>query len=252
MGSGRGDEGFRGPVVARCPDLDRLYTLAERAIMGRCRDALRARGEFHLALAGGGTPRPLYERLFRGREAEGLDLSGLHIYWSDERCVPPDHAESNYRMARETLLDRLALPEAQIHRIHGEWPPEWAADAYERLLTGRRLDLILLGMGEDGHVASLFPGGPELEITDRRAVHTLRPNPPHKRISLTLPAINSARTVMLLVVGPAKARRLRQVWDQLRLGTGHLPAARVRPTDGELLWFVDIDAGDLLPKGNTR
>ena len=135
-------------------------------------NAIRARGECKVALAGGSTPRDMYQRLARAPLASSLDWSCIQVLWGDERCVPPDHEASNYRMVREALLDHVPIPPANVHRIHGEDDPARAAAAYERVLRrllrtpsgppraipGRRIDLVLLGLGEDGHTASLFPG----------------------------------------------------------------------------------------------
>lgn len=210
---------------------------------------LSAQDRFSLVLAGGSTPRAAYALLGEPATAGQIDWARVHIFWGDERCVPPDHNESNYRMARDTLLGRLPLPEYNIHRIQGELPPQVAADAYLQELEGffvgqsglPRFDLVLLGMGEDGHVASLFPGEAALEEVDRWVVavkHNRPPAPLVDRVSVTLPVINAARRVALIVSGSGKAERVRQALsgaDALET----LPVQRVKPQQGELIWLLD-------------
>lgn len=245
---------------------ERIAQLAERAIA--------ARGRFDWALAGGKTPEQLYALLAQPPYAPSpagtpgrIDWARVHFFWSDERCVPPEHADSNYRMARQSLLDRVRPPEAHVHRMRGEEPPLLEASRYERELGASasggappRLDLILLGMGADGHTASLFPGEPTLgERTHWVAAG--RPNASGvARLTFTLPLINAARAVLFLVAGRDKARTLATVMGRAGGGTSRapggetaapgdgetLPAQRVQPTDGELEWLVDAEAATLL------
>ena len=213
---------------------------------------LSAQDRFSLALAGGSTPRAAYTLLGEPATAGRIDWARVHVFWGDERCVPPDHSESNYRMARETLLGRLPLPEHNIHRIHGELHPQRAAEAYLQELEGffgvqsglPHFNLVLLGMGEDGHVASLFPGDATLEEVDRWVVaveHNRPPVPLVNRVSVTLPVINAARRVALIVSGSGKAERVRQALSGSD-AAGILPVQRVRPIQGELIWLLDEDA----------
>lgn len=207
--------------------------------------AIAARGRFSVALAGGSTPRALYALL----AAENLDWQAIHFFWGDERCLPPDHPESNYRMAAESLLTKIPLPPENIHRIMGELSPQLAAEKYQRNLRvfwggAPRFDLVLLGMGEDGHTASLFPGSPALAETLRWVTaleHAAPPPPLVSRVTLTLGAINAARQVIFLVSGAGKAKRLAEIWR----GGSQLPAGRVQPLDGDLLWLVDQSAASL-------
>jgi 6-phosphogluconolactonase len=170
-----------------------------------------------LALAGGSTPRRLYERL----PTCDFPWSETEVFFGDERCVPPEHPDSNYRMAHEALLSRV---QAKVHRMHGE---TCDTAAYEEELTKvfgpglPRFDLVLLGLGEDGHTASLFPGDPALEVTDRRVVRVQRPD--HPRLTLTLPVLSAAKVAMLLVSGESKREPLHQL-----LKGADIPAARVR------------------------
>jgi len=208
-------------------------------------DAIRARGRFAAALAGGSTPRALYERLSR----MPLDWQNIHLFWGDERCVPPGHADSNYRMTAESLLDHIPIPPENIHRILGELSPAQAAESYEQELRAffgdsPRFDLVLLGMGDDGHTASLFPGSPALAEFVRWAVaveHTTPPLPLVSRVTLTFGVFNAARRVIFLVSGGGKASRLAEI----QRGDDY-PAGRIQPADGDLLWFLDESAASLL------
>ena len=164
--------------------------------------AERARRGGSIVLTGGSTPGKAYERA-AGRAP---DWSKVELWWGDERCVPPDDERSNYRLAKETLLDHLAAQPAEVHRIRGELEPAVAAAEYDEALDGRALDLLLLGMGPDGHVASLFPGSPQLGVEDRRA--TSGPaglEPWVDRVTLTMPVLRTAGEIVFLVSGKGKA-----------------------------------------------
>jgi len=194
-----------------------------------------------IALAGGGTPRAAYQQL----AARCPPWRRIEFFFGDERCVPPDAEGSNYGMARGALLNRIPVAPAQVHRILGELPPEEAARRAEEDLRASVpgdpwpvLDLIILGMGPDGHTASLFPGAAELEETTRLMVPVHRPQMPQPwRVSMTLPVINAARRVLVLVGGTQKAPMVRRALD----GDPAVPAGRVRPA-GELTWLVSADA----------
>ena len=211
--------------------------------------ALAERDRFVLALAGGNTPRQTYTLLATAAFAEQMDWERIHIFWGDERCVPPNHPESNYRMARETLLDHVPIPAANVHRIPGELAPEEAAAAYARELSAVfgadpiRFDVILLGLGSDGHTASLFPGTDALRVDDRPVAANYVPRLESWRITLTLPVINAARHVGFIVSGDHKAEALAAVQAE-----GALPAARIRPDPGELVWLIDAAAAAKLPE----
>ena len=218
---------------------DRVLELGGRAIAER--------GVFHLALAGGSTPEGLYRELARPERAGALAWERTHIYFGDERCVPPDNTQSNFRMAQQSLLRHVPVPAGQVHRIRGEDEPHAAAAAYEELLArylpqtegGWQLDLILLGLGPDGHIASLFP---ETDILGKRkalAAPVFVPKLDSWRISVTLPVINHARHIMLLVSGAGKAEVVRQALE-VTPGTA-LPVQLIRPR-GVPEWFLDRDA----------
>jgi 6-phosphogluconolactonase len=171
----------------------------------------------------------------------------MHVFWGDERCVPPDSDESNYRMAHEAMLARVPVPVEQIHRMRGEEDPRQAALAYEKMLEERldenrpQLDLVLLGMGEDGHTASLFPGSSALDDTGHLVAAPFVEKLKAHRLTMTFRAINAARSVMFLVAGEAKADALRAVLEGER-DPHHYPAQGVEPAGGELVWLVDEPA----------
>jgi 6-phosphogluconolactonase len=177
------------------------------------REAVARRGRCSLALSGGSTPRPAYERL---AALAGVPWDAVEIYFGDERAVPPADPHSNYRMAREALLDRLPQAPAAVHRMEAEDADREAAAARYAARLPAALDLLVLGMGPDGHTASLFPGSPALRETERKVVPARAPVPPHDRLTVTPPVIEAARHVAVLVAGAAKAplvaRVLRGPW----------------------------------------
>ena len=200
-----------------------VHVEAER-VVAQARHAIAHRGRFLVTLSGGSTPRPLYELLASPLFAARIDWPRVHVFWGDERCVPPDQPESNYRMAREALLDHVPLPPANVHRIRGEDEPAEAAAAYEEVLgaffgSPERspkvgFDLVLLGMGADGHTASLFPGSAAAREARRWAVASPGPQPGSWRVSLTPVLLNAAENVTFLVSGPDKAERLKDVLEE--------------------------------------
>lgn len=217
--------------------------------------AVGERGRAAIALAGGGTPRGLYNRLGGESWRERIPWERVDLFWGDERCVPSDHPESNFRMVEETLLSKLALLPERIHRVPTELGAEKAAAAYaeelwEVLGEEARFDLVLLGLGDDGHTASLFPRTPRLRDEERWVVTTRSPQPPHRRVSLTLRVLNAARRVVFLVRGASKAAAVARVVGRAAADDeeGDVPpAALVRPAAGEPLWILDRSAAGLLP-----
>ena len=211
----------------------------------------RAQSSFTVALAGGSTPRPLYQALAAPPYARSVDWARWQVFWGDERCVPPGHQESNYRMAREALLDRVPVPAGQVHRVRGEADPQEAAAEYEaavrRVLGGGRpaFDLVLLGMGDDGHTASLFPGTDALREERRLVVANWAPHLRAHRVTFTLPLINAARHVAFLVTDGSKAEAVKRVLEP-STGEAPMPAALVRPEAGALHWFLTEQAASLL------
>ena len=206
-------------------------------------DAIADRGIFRLGLCGGNTPRPVYAEL--GKHYPDLPWEKMQVTFGDERCVPPDDAQSNYKMAKDSLFDAVHFPEGGIFRIRGEIDPEAAALEYEQKLAhvaarfgeGRYShDLLLLGLGEDGHTASLFPGSPALKETVRNVIPATGPKPPPQRITFTLPLINAARHVCFLVNDPAKDAMVKEVIS----GNASLPSAHVKPASGRLTWLLGL------------
>lgn len=213
-------------------------------------EASAQRGIFHVALAGGSTPRRMYERLAQSDFARTLPWRRIQVYWGDERCVPPKHPDSNYAMAQQALLGQIALPSENIHRIPGELGAAQAAALYAQELRGSFstplpvFDLVLLGLGDDGHTASLFPGSAALDESQAWTAaveHRLPPLPLVDRVTLTLPVLNAARTVIFLVSGTGKREMLQRVLAPIE-GEA-LPAQRVQPLAGQVRWLVDQAAG---------
>ncbi|OYT70964.1 MAG: 6-phosphogluconolactonase [Chloracidobacterium sp. CP2_5A] len=213
--------------------------------------AIDARGRFSVALSGGSTPRLVFRLIANEEFARRVNWSATHIFWGDERCVPPDHADSNYRLARETLLAPLGIAESNIHRMEGELPPAEAAARYDARLRAffgnapPRFDLIHLGLGEDGHTASLFPGTAALAETEAKVVANEVPRLQATRITFTAPLINAARAVEFFVTGSAKAGVLREVL--VGNNQAPYPSRMIRPTQGTLTWLVTADAAAQLP-----
>lgn len=242
------------PRVEIHADAASLAEAAATDVRALASAAVRARGVFRLALAGGSTPRALYQALLAQGLASSPDLARWDIWFGDERCVAPDHADSNFAMASRTLLSGLGN-RATIHRVPTEVgaPPAVAAAYEAELMRALGLtagewpvfDLVLLGLGADGHTASLFPGDPVLEERLRLVAAVRAPKPPPDRVTLTLPVLNAGRAVRFVVAGADKASALRAVVG----GRSSLPAARVRPANGTVAFLVDESAASLLATG---
>lgn len=253
------------PEVVVCDDAGALAEEAARRFIDAAGAATAGRGRFAVALAGGSTPAWLYRTLTRSPYCDRVDWLRTLVFFGDERCVPPDHQWSNYRMAREALLDRVSIPSGNVFRMAGELAPDDAAAAYSstlsRVLVGATgalpvFDLVLLGMGEDGHTASLFPGLPALDERLTFVVATAVPgyvHPPVCRVTLTLPAINASRQVLFLVAGATKKAAVRAVLgreDSQGAGVGPvLPAGQVVPVGGNLAWLLDRAAAGCSAQG---
>ena len=238
--------------------LDGLNAVATRAADLFVRRAQEARGtgRFTVALSGGSTPKAFHTLLAAPPYRDQVDWSQMQFYWGDDRTVAPDDPDSNFRMARETLLDKLPIREAQIHRIHTELDSTAAATLYEdelrqdfHLAPGQlpRLDLIYLGMGPDGHTASLFPHTAALHSTDRLVTTNYVPKLSTTRITLTAPVLNNAATVAFLVAGTDKADALAAVLEGPR-DPDTYPSQRIAPTEGDLFWLVDRAAAAKLTR----
>jgi 6-phosphogluconolactonase len=231
-----------------------LFQAAAEEVAGAATEAVKQRGQFTIALSGGSTPRNLYT-LIAANAASALPWTKMFFFWGDERHVPPTDSESNYRMAQETLLSKVPIPPANIFRVPSENPDaEAVAESYEQTLrkffhteAGNipRFDLILLGMGPDGHTASLFPESAALQEKSRLVVANWVEKLKASRITFTLPLLNAARRVAFLISGTDKATVLREVLEGKASGEKY-PSKLVQPSDGKLIWFVDRAAASEL------
>ena len=247
------------PVTDReiiiCRDVDELSRKAAEQFVGLARQAIAARGRFAVALSGGSTPKALYSLLATAAFSEQLDWRQIHLFFGDERCVAPDHAESNYRMVAASLLAKIVIPNENVQRMAGELAPEAAAAAYAAQLNGffavkenqpPRFDLIFLGLGEDGHTASLFPDSSALHETKALVASTYVAKLKAHRLTLTLPTLNNAEQVSFLIAGQSKSTIVKSI---LTGRNTEAPAARIKPSHGKLTWFVTEDAAGELDKG---
>ena len=235
--------------------MEELSRAAAEHIVSLSRTAKASR-RIALALSGGSTPGRFYSLLGAPPYRDVIDWPSVHLFWADERCVPPDHPESNFRLVRDTLLSKVALPGGNIHRIIGEAGPERAARDYEetiRTFFGPALfpvfDLIVLGMGEDGHTASLFSGSPALRERSRIATAVVLEPPKAARVSLTLPVFNHASQILFLAAGRAKAAVVHEILEDGN--PKQYPAGRVQPDRGRVTWMIDREAASLLSTGKT-
>jgi 6-phosphogluconolactonase len=226
------------------------------------KEAVRTNGQFFIALSGGTTPEILYRALASPALTDRFDWSKTTFFFSDERCVPPNDPRSNYALAHKTLFTPLKIGPSQVYRMAGESSdPEAAASQYEQELclatktlppAKPSLDLILLGLGEDGHTASLFPGASILWDHQRLIVATQSPKDPPNRLTMTLAAINRASVILFLATGAGKAGVVRAVLDPKTEEERQLPASLVRPEEGRLIWFLDRAAAAELPMDQQR
>lgn len=238
--------------IHRYDDPRELAEGAASFLISRAQAAQAGGGAFSLALSGGSTPEATYRAVAKQVAGVDLDWSRVKIYWGDERCVPPDDPESNFRMARLALLDHLPVPEDHVFRMACEGDPQQGARDYETTLRKQfgegslpRFDLILLGLGPDGHTASLFPGSKALSSGGRWVLANYVEKMGAWRMTLSMEVINAAAAVAFLVQGEEKAGVLHRVMVGVQDG-GALPAAHIRPVDGELHWFVDQAAASQL------
>lgn len=240
--------------IILCNDLAEISQKAADLFVQISKQAIQKGGRFAIALSGGNTPRALYSLLATDPYRTKIDWGKVHVFWGDERCVPPDDEQSNYRMARETLLLHVPIPEQNIHRVLAEMPDHnVAAEDYERQLVSffqtesslPRFDLILLGMGPDGHTASLFPGTAALQDTTHLVVANYVEKFGTFRITLTYPVINNAANVVFLISGADKAQVLKEVLEGKKQPELY-PSQNMNPTNGTLLFLVDREAASLL------
>jgi 6-phosphogluconolactonase len=241
-------------------DAEALAREAAQRFIDLAREAAGSRGRFTVALSGGSTPDRLFRLLAEEPYREETPWEQVYLFWGDERGVPPDDPESNYRLVEEALISHVPIPPENVQRVRGELKASTAAQAYENLLQDffcgprTRFDLVLLGLGKDGHTASLFPGSPLLDERERLAAAATATSQDRtaQRVTLTLPAINTARQVLFLVTGQAKAEIVQEVIEG---PGGRYPAQRIEPTAGQLTWLLDAAAAsrlrlhDLLERG---
>ena len=234
------------PTVRIFKDAVELSRAAADLFVTLAVQSIRERGRFLVALSGGSTPMALYRLLAR----EPIDWTRIHVFWGDERLVLPEDAENSYGQAREALLKHIPIPTENIHRVASELDPVAAARDYASILREfaappldwPRFDLVLLGLGEDGHTASLFPGSPVDATEPVIAVTAQYQGRPARRVTLTPPVFNAARQVIFLVTGANKAVTLKGVFSDYN-SSEQIPAKRIQPADGQVTWLVDKAAG---------
>ncbi len=232
--------------IAIYPDIDTLSYEAAQYVVRIAKESIAAHGRFTIALSGGTTPTRLYGLLGSEPYSSHIDWNLVHIFWGDERCVPPDSPDSNYHMAQEVLLSKIAIPRHQVHRMPADQPDRDAAsqrytDEMRRIFATNDIpdfDLIQLGMGPEGHTASLFPHQASLHETQRLVMPVSVPKPPPDRLTFTPPLLNAARNVLFLVTGSDKAGALQAVLEGA-YQPDEYPAQIVRPVNGEVVWMVD-------------
>ena len=238
--------------IVVCRDIAELSGQSAERFSQLTRQSVQGSGRFTVALSGGSTPTHLYSRLSSADYKDRVPWNNVHLFWGDERCVPPDHPESNFGMVHRALLSKIKIPAGNSHRMAGEREPQAAAADYEKELqrffglesgASPRFDLILLGIGEDGHTASLFPGSDALNETEHPVVAPFVEKLNSYRLTLTLPVLNHGAEVWFLVTGASKAAALKEILS----GSSDLPAAKVQPVDGKLTWFVTRDAAVGVP-----
>lgn len=241
------------PEICVYPDPEKVSEAVAERIVRIAHHAVSKKGRFTLALTGGRTPQLLFNR-FASHYSDKMPWASIHVFWGDERCVPKEHDDSNYNLAHQTFLSKVAIPPQNIHRIQTEkTSPEDAAQSYEKILQeffvatenepGITFDLTLLGVGKDGHTASLFPSAPALEEELRWAVAVDAPasvSPP-KRITLTYPVINRSERIFFLVTGTEKIQVVRSIFQNLESAKRIYPVARISALK-KMIWFLDKNA----------
>lgn len=227
-------------VLTVADDESALAEQVASRIAARAQETIREHGRMHLCLTGGATPRSTYERLAADVLQRQIAWEQVHLYWSDERHVPPDHPDSNYGMARGALVTRVPVPPAHVHRIRGELDPDKAARDYERELP-LRFDLTLLGVGADAHIASIFPGSPVARERQRRAAGVRVPHLNAFRITLTPPPLIESDRVFVIVAGASKARAVATAFDA-PTDIDRYPVHLLREAGSRVEWFTDRHA----------
>jgi len=237
------------------PDKDILSHAAASYVVRIARESIVTRGRFTIALSGGTTPKALYGLLGDAPYREQIDWSAVEIFWSDERCVPPDDPESNYFLAREQLLSKIAIPASQVHRMPADQPDRDAASlAYTQEMQRAfgtngipSFDLLQLGMGPEAHTCSLFPHQPSLHEQTRLVMPVSVPKPPPDRLTFTPPLLNAARNVLFLATGEEKAGAVQAVLEG-EYDPDEYPSQIVRPPHGAVVWMLDAEAAARLQR----
>lgn len=231
-------------------DLDAISNEAVKIFVNLSKECIASKGRFVVALSGGSTPKRLYELLASDRYRGNVEWNRVHFFWADERCAPKESEESNFKLALDNLLSKIAIPAENIHRIKGEDGPEKGAGGYEEHIKRffgisalPVFDLIILGIGEDGHTASLFPGSKPLDEKVRFAVPVYGEK--MNRITLTLPVLNNARRILFLVSGQSKADVLKDILENTEKRKKY-PAGLINPAHGDITWLVTRDAAGRL------
>lgn len=250
-----GGIGDRRKEVVVCRDRDDLGRQTAARFLRYAMKAVAARGRFSVALSGGSTPKTLYQTLAKPPFAAEIPWKGVHLFWGDERAVPPDHPDSNYRTAYETLIAHVPIPAENVHRMPAEKSDlQAAAEAYEETLRAffhpppgeaPSFDLVLLGIGPDGHVASLFPGSPALKERKRWVIAVDAAPLKSRRLTLTLPVLDHAARVFFLAAGKEKATIIRELFSD-HPASATLPARLIHPRKGTPIFFLDREAADLI------
>jgi len=232
-------------------NLDELSQKAAELFAATAEEAVACHGRFSALVSGGETPRHTYELLGQEPFRQRIPWNRVHLFWGDERCVPATDSRSNALMVRQALLDQIPLPEQQTHPISCDPTPQAGASAYETLLRSHFtdgtacFDLVMLGLGDDGHTASLFPGSGALDERCRWVIAAQKPEEDIMRVTLTAPALNQARLTLFLVAGSGKASVLHKVLEGPHT-PGMLPAQLIKPVNGNLLWYIEKSAARLL------
>jgi len=242
------------PDIRIFKDLENLSRHAAELFIEQATRSIEVRGRFLVALNGGSTPTRLFQLLATEYQNK-VEWSKVHIFWGDERCVPPDDPGSSYGQARDALLSHVPIPDSNIHRVNTDLQPAEASKDYSRTLSGfasppfgfPRFDVVYLGMGEDGHTASLFPGSPVDVIEPTLPVTAQYQDRPANRVTLTQLVFNQAHIIVFMATGEKKAVTLAEVLSD-RYNPELYPAQRIDPKDGELIWLVDEDAASKLPR----
>jgi 6-phosphogluconolactonase len=242
---------FKRKIIIKDDPILLAKQAAEIFVAG-ARRSVGKRGRFAVAISGGSTPRRMHKILAREPYILNIPWGKTHIFWVDERCVPQDSHESNYGTAKRGFIDEVPIPQTQVHWITCEPSPQMSAKKYQKILSDffsfgstriPRFDLIYLGMGADGHIASLFPGQKTLYENEKLVTAVKGGDPNVSRISMTLPLLNQARHIVFLITGEEKARTVQTVLEDRKI---RLPAKKIQPQNGRLTWLLDRGAASLL------